>query len=77
MFSQKKELISDEQIKGLIGELLFLTDNMIPNYGETRAIQAWSGQEMTRKDFSIDDTWVEVKTIDFGKPTVVISSLEQ
>jgi hypothetical protein len=62
---------------GLIGELLFLRDFMIPTYGDDIALQSWSGQDLTHKDFSLKDTWYEVKAISTGKPTVRISSLEQ
>ena len=41
------------------------------------ALRAWSGQELTHKDFSLGDTWYEVKAISRGKPTVRIASLEQ
>jgi hypothetical protein len=43
----------------------------------TKAISSWSGAEKTRKDFAFDQEWFEVKTIDFGKDTVHISSIEQ
>ena len=54
-----------------------MKDSIIPQYGQTRSIEAWSGTDKTKKDFSIDNTWYEIKTIDFGKPTVKISSIEQ
>ena len=57
--------------------LLYLKDFIIPEYGPTRSIEAWSGTDKTRKDFSIDNTWYEIKTIDVGKPTVKITSIEQ
>lgn len=77
MFSNKKILLGEEQIKGLIGELLFLKDEMFPLYGYTKSLQSWSGQSKAKKDFSVNDDWYEIKTIDIGKPSVCISSLEQ
>lgn len=62
---------------GLIGELLFLRDYMIPTYGEDIALLSWSGSELTHKDFSLKDCWYEVKAISTGKGSVRISSLEQ
>ena len=62
---------------GLIGELLFLRDYMIPTYGEDNALLSWSGSELTHKDFSLKDCWYEVKAISTGKGSVRISSLEQ
>lgn len=77
MFKRQNDILGESEIKGLIGELLYLKENMIPRYGSTRSIDAWSGTDKTKKDFSIDSTWYEIKTIDVGKPTVKISSIDQ
>lgn len=77
MFKAQRGIMGEEKIKGLIGELLFLKQEMIPQLGVSSALGAWSGPDSTKKDFSVASTWYEVKTIDFGKPTVSISSIEQ
>lgn len=77
MFKGQSDILGESEIKGLIGELLYLKDFIIPEYGPTRSIEAWSGSDKTKKDFSIDNTWYEIKTIDVGKPTVKITSIEQ
>jgi len=77
MFRTNSDILSEAEIKGLIGELLFLRDRMFNEVGETKAIGAWSGAEKTRKDYALDHEWYEIKTIDFGKDTVHISSIEQ
>lgn len=77
MFSSQSKFLSENEIKGLIGELLFLKNYMFPWYGQSAAIRSWSGQELTRKDFSLGNTWYEVKTIHTTKNTVTISSIEQ
>ncbi len=77
MFRTNKDTLSEAEIKGLIGELIFLHNRLFTEVGETKAINAWSGSEKTRKDFALDHNWFEVKTIDFGKDTVHISSIEQ
>lgn len=77
MFYQKTRLLDEKEIMGLIGELLFLKDHVIPMCGNAKALAAWSGQEKTKKDFSIDKTWYEIKAINYGKDSVRISSLEQ
>ncbi|MBO7054309.1 MAG: PD-(D/E)XK motif protein [Bacteroidales bacterium] len=77
MFKTQNEKFSEEKIKGLMGELLFLRDVMIPMYGVDDSILSWSGPEKMKKDFSIGNTWYEIKTIDAGKPSVGISSIEQ
>jgi hypothetical protein len=77
MFQTKSKIMDESRIMGLIGELIFLRDYMIPKYGELMALRAWSGQELTHKDFSLDTIWYETKAVSTGKPTVKISSLEQ
>lgn len=77
MFRTNSEILSEPEIKGLIGELLFLKDTLIPRMTVSKAIGAWGGAEKNRKDFAFDLEWYEVKTIDFGKETVRISSIEQ
>lgn len=68
---------NEVEIRGLLGELVFMAKYMIPQYGTSRSIYSWTGVEKTKKDFSIDDTWFEIKTISIGKNIVTISSIEQ
>lgn len=75
--SSKKEFLNEPQIMGLIGELLFLRDQLSKRTGLSEALRSWSGQELTHKDFSYGDTWTEVKTIRRSSQSVRISSLEQ
>lgn len=75
--SSKKEFLNEAQIMGLIGELLFLKDQLSKRIGLTNALRSWSGQELTHKDFSYGDNWAEIKTIKRSSQTVKISSLEQ
>ena len=70
-------LLSYEQIKGLMGELCVLKMKMMPMYGVEKAIESWSGIEATDRDFACDDTWFEVKATVSGSPSVKISSVEQ
>jgi len=77
MFSTPKKLLSESEIMGLIGELLFLRDFLFEKYGKGEALRSWSGQELTHKDFSYNNIWYEVKAIHSGKDSVKISSLEQ
>lgn len=75
--SSKKDFLNEPQIMGLIGELLFLKDQLSKRIGFSEALKSWSGQELTHKDFSYGDTWTEVKTIRRSSQSVRISSLEQ
>lgn len=77
MFYGRKDILSEEEIQGLIGELLFLKDNIFSLYGTTAGLNSWSGPEPTHKDFSNRNDWFEVKAISNNKPTVFISSVEQ
>lgn len=71
------KILSFEEIKGLIGELIVLKNYMIPKYGEEIALKGWTGIELTDQDFSYEDTWYESKTCVSGSATVKISSIEQ
>lgn len=77
MFKSQKDILSEHKIKGLLGELLFLKNEMFPVWGVNCSISSWSGPDYSKKDFSLGNTWFEVKTIEFGKNTVEISSIEQ
>lgn len=77
MFIPTKEILSEQNIMGLIGELYFLYSYMIKNYGEQKAIESWSASDPTVKDFSVDDTWFEIKTTGPKSQTIHINSLEQ
>lgn len=73
----KKNLLTEPEIMGLIGEILYLREELFEKYGQKGALLGWSGQELTHKDFSYDNEWYEVKAISHGCLTVKISSLEQ
>lgn len=72
-----KNLLTEPEIMGLIGELLFLKNDLSKRVGLSEALRAWSGQELTHKDFSAGESWYEIKTIHRGKSSVKISSIEQ
>lgn len=75
--SSKKDFLNEAQIMGLIGELLFLRDQLSKKIGLSEALKSWSGQELTHKDFSYGDFWTEVKSIRRSSQSVRISSMEQ
>lgn len=77
-FFQRTALpLSESEIIGLIGEIHFLQTVMIEKYGADRALEAFIGINKAHKDFEIEDTWYEVKTIHSGVRAVKISSIEQ
>lgn len=75
---QRPGLLSEERIKGLIGELLFLRETLIPAFGPAQAITFWQGPEAMPQDFNVNDCAVEVKCqLGISQATVRISSAEQ
>lgn len=77
LFKSHAGSMSDSEIIGLLGELLFMDERMIPEWGVQIALESWTGPEKVHKDFSTENVWYEIKTINSGKDTVRISSLEQ
>lgn len=77
LFSSKREKLQESIIMGILGELLFMDNYLFPTYGQHESLLSWSGQELTHKDFSMNNIWYEVKAVHTGKQTVRISSLEQ
>lgn len=71
-----KEL-SEEREQGIFGELYFLYKYMIPKYGVDNSILSWSGPLKFNKDFSINNTWYEIKTSSVNSNNVKITSLSQ
>lgn len=70
-----RKFLSENEIKGLLGELVFLKDVIFDKYGVSNGIIGWTGPEPTKKDFSFDNTWFETKSV--TKDIVTISSIEQ
>ena len=77
MFTGNNKILTENEVLGLIGELMFLRDNSFPTYGIFEGINGWSGPEPTHKDFSYKNEWFEIKSINTFKHSVAISSLEQ
>lgn len=75
---EKLHLLSPEAIKGLIGELLFMKNVLVPQFGWAEAMSFWKGPLGAPQDFAVYDTAVEVKAQSgSSKPYIQISSLEQ
>lgn len=75
---ERRDILSLEQIKGLIGELLFLKDSVAVVCGWEQAVMSWKGPEDAPQDFAVHDTAVEVKCQSGAtRPTVRVSSVEQ
>lgn len=70
-------LLTQAEIKGLIGELYFLNHFLIPWYGEEIAVNSWIGPEKADQDFVCENTWYEIKSTVSGAESICISSVEQ
>lgn len=73
--SNSRKYLPEHEIKGLIGELLFLKNCLFIKYGSSKAIGGWTGTEPLKKDFSYSDKWYEIKVTTSDK--ITISSIEQ
>lgn len=77
-FFQRTTLpLTESEILGLIGEIYFLQNVMIERYGQDVALESYIGTDRAHKDFAVQNTWFEVKSIHNGVRTVKISSIEQ
>lgn len=78
MFAKTRNgLLTEPEIKGLIGELVYIESYLIPKYDQNNTLSAWIGPEKADQDFIFKDKWYEVKTTSSGGEAVNISSIEQ
>ena len=77
--SKKRDLmLSQQQIQGLVGELLFLRDHLARAFSVGEAISFWKGPHGSPQDFTVMKDAVEVKTIlASARSEVTISSFSQ
>ena len=76
-FSKSTLPLSENEVLGLIGEIYFLQNVMIKKYGQDVALESYIGTDLAHKDFEVQNTWYEVKSIHNGVRAVKISSIEQ
>jgi hypothetical protein len=77
IFVRSGNIMSESEIMGLLGELIFLNNYLSKKIGIEKAIYSWTGQELTHKDFSNEKNWYEIKAVSKSKSSVHISSIEQ
>ena len=70
------DLLSENEIRGICGELLFLL-RLFEHLGKSDAVKAWVGPQKADQDFQSPDSAWEVKTIRPGAHAVTISSESQ
>ena len=69
--------LTQEEQKGLTGELYVLEHYLIPTIAPIDAVLAWTGPVGGKKDFLVGRTGIEAKTKSFHVHSVRISSAEQ
>ena len=75
---RRNNILSEQEIMGLIGELVFLRDELTPAIGAVRAVQAWQGPMDYPQDFNLGSCAIETKTRSGASgPHIRISSAEQ
>lgn len=74
----RTDKLSQEEQKGLIGELVFLRDTLLPRFGPVEAISFWQGPVAGEgeKDFSVSNTAIEIKSRSGTAPARVRISSE-
>ena len=74
---KNKGKMSYESYQGLFGELYFLLNFLLKNYSVDDAVISWVGPDGYSKDFSVSNSWYEIKTIGTSSNTIKINSLAQ
>lgn len=73
----KSTLLTEEEQKGLIGELLFISESIDNKVSKDTMIENWFGPDYYNKDFIINNNGFEIKTTTQDRPTIKISSEQQ
>lgn len=77
-FKKKGSPLSVNQARGLIGEITFLLDYVVPKVGWQHALACWKGPLGAPQDFSLDSHCIEVKSTMLAESQVInISNAEQ
>jgi hypothetical protein len=72
----REGLLSEELLRGLVGELVFLRDFAIPEKGAAEALQSWRGPLGGLHDFQFATVSVEIKAV-AERLIATITSAEQ
>lgn len=75
---RKSEIMSPENVQGLVGELMFLRDELMSRVGPGAAIATWRGPYGDEQDFVLNNTVIEIKsTVSTADRRICISSEDQ
>lgn len=70
-------LLPVKEIRGLMGELKYMLDEIELGYDGESIVNAWTTHKDASRDFVFENAWDEVKTIQTSGDYITISSLEQ
>lgn len=74
----RPDILPEEVIEGLVGELTFIRAHLAPFFGTGQAVVFWQGPEGLPQDFSVNNSAIEVKSQSGATaPRVRIASAEQ
>ena len=78
LLKRRSRLLTEEEQKGLIAELLTLKDCVLEAIDETSALSGWTGPESETQDFNYGQIAIEVKSKrKTSQPHIIISSETQ
>jgi hypothetical protein len=69
--------LTKEEKQGLLGELIYIKDQLTRGKDSTILLRSWKGPECSPQDFIESGFWAEIKTIKHSSDSLSISSLEQ
>lgn len=73
----RREILPEREIRGLLGELQYMLNEIVSGKDELAVIDAWKTHQDASRDFVFDDSWSEIKTIESTKDYITISSIDQ
>lgn len=73
----KPSILSNSEIKGLLGELIVLDKVVASEIGYNSAVKGWIGSDGSKQDFVLEQRWIEVKSTTTGNDVVTINGIEQ
>lgn len=77
MANVHRDILPLREIRGLMGEIKFMLEEILGGKNDSGVIHAWSVSKDASRDFIYDDVWFEVKTVKTTADYVTISSIEQ
>ena len=69
------QLLSDETIRGLFSELVFLRE-LIGELGSKAGVEAWRGPERSHQDFIVGNTAIDIKSLSGAERSEILISSE-